>query len=127
MKKKKVFGTILHILNILKAYTDNEHLITQNQIVKLLRTRGIICRRYTIEKCLDELKQFGYEIVSIKGVGTYLKNDDLNPADVFVLLQGLKRANFILEKDYLLVIENKLKKRLNEIELEQLNNINMII
>lgn len=127
MKKKKVFGIILHILNILKAYTDSDHLITQKEIAKHLRAKGIICRRYTIERCLEELKQFGYEIIAIKGVGTYLKNDDLNSGDVFVLLEGLKRANFILEKGYLTTIENKLKRHLNEIELEELNNTNMII
>ena len=47
---------------------------------------------------LDFLKEQGYDIVSIKGVGTYLKNNDLNSSDVFVILEAIKRANFILEK-----------------------------
>lgn len=127
MRKRKNLGTIIHVLNILKAYTDSEHLITQRQIAKHLKTYGIVCIRYTIECCLDTLKDFGYEIISVKGVGTYLKNDDLNASDVFVLLEALDRANFILEKEYVESIKNKLKSHLNDIELEELKNKNMII
>lgn len=127
MKRRKNYGTIIHILNILKAYTDSEHLITQREIAKHLKTKGIICRRYTIERCLNTLKEFGYDIVSVKGVGTYLKSDDLNSSDVFVLLEALDRANFILEKEYIESIKNKLKSHLNDLELEELKNKNMII
>lgn len=127
MKKKSNIGISLYVLNILKAYTDSEHLITQNEIAKHLKTKGINVRRYTIEKVLDFLKEQGYDIVSIKGVGTYLKNNDLNSSDVFVILEAIKRANFILEKEYLNAIENKLKKHLSDIELDELKNKNMII
>lgn len=127
MARKKNMGTIMHVLNILKAYTDSEHLITKREIAKHLRTKGIIARRYTIECCLETLKEFGYDVISIKGVGTYLKNADLNSSDVFVLIEALKRANFVLEKEYITAIENKLRHHLSDIELEELKNKNMII
>ena len=127
MKKRKNFGIILHILNILQTETDAEHLITQNELVKRLRQKGINCRRYTIECNIDCLRDFGYDIQTIKGVGTYLKKDGLSSSDVFVLLEGLKRGNFALEKDYVEKIANKLKQQLNIYEIEELNNKNMIL
>lgn len=127
MKKRKNFGIILHILNILQTETDAEHLITQNELVKRLRQKGINCRRYTIECNIECLRDFGYDIQTIKGVGTYLKKDGLSSSDVFVLLEGLKRGRFALEKDYVEKISNKLKQQLNIYEIEELNNKNMIL
>ena len=128
MKKRKNFAVILHILNILQTETDAEHLITQKELVKRLRQKGISCRRYTIECNLESLKDFGYDIQTIKGVGTYLKNDEkLKVDDVFVLLEGLKRGNFALEKDYVDTITQKLQNQLNKYELEELKTKNIIL
>lgn len=127
MRKRKNIGTILHILEILKAETDSEHLLSQKEIAKKLRQKGINCRRYTIERNLETLKEFGYGIESIKGVGTYLKKDGINSSDVFVLFEALNRANFILEKDYINSIRQKLLNELNKYEIEELQNKNMIL
>ena len=127
MKKRKNLGTILHILNFLKENSDSEHLVTQKQISKMLRTHGINCRRYTIERNLETLKDFGYNIQTVKGVGTYLKKDGISASDVFVLLEGIKRANFVLEPEYINSIEQKLINQLNQYEAEELKNKNMII
>lgn len=125
--KKRNLGTILHILNLLKEQTDSEHLITIKQIGKHLRQKGINVRRYTIERNLETLKEFGYDIQSVKGVGTYLRKDGISASDVFVLLEGLKRANFLVEKEYLKSIEDKLISLLNDFEREELKNKNMIL
>lgn len=127
MEKRKNRGTILHILNILQQKTDSEHLITQKEIIKLLRQKGINCRRYTLERHIDCLREFGYDIQSVKGVGTYLKKSGINSSDVFVLLEALKRANFILENSYIEDISKKLKDQLNIFEIEELKNKNMIL
>ena len=37
MKKRKNFGIILHVLNILQTETDAEHLITQKDIICKLK------------------------------------------------------------------------------------------
>ena len=127
MRKRKSLGTILHILNILKEQTDSEHLITQKQIAKLLRQKGINARKYTIERNLETLKEFGYDIQTIKGVGTYLKKDGLLANDVFVLVEGLNRAKFVLEPDYIESIKTKLISQLNKFEIEELKNKNMLL
>ena len=127
MRKKNNTGILLHILNILKEQTDSEHLITQKEIAKLLKQKGINVRRYTIEKNIECLKEFGYDIQTIKGVGTYLKKQGINASDVFVLLEGIKRANFVLELDYIEDIQDKLLKLLNKFEIEELKNKNMIL
>ncbi|MBE7082954.1 MAG: hypothetical protein E7378_04735 [Clostridiales bacterium] len=125
--KRKISGILLHILNILQSQSDSEHLITQNDMLKMLRQKGISCRRYALERNLDCLREMGYDIQTTKGVGTYLKNNNLNSDDVFVLLEGLKRGNFALEKDYLNSIQQKLINLLNKYELEELKNKNMIL
>lgn len=127
MKKRKNLGTILHILNILKENTNNEHLITQKQIAKLLRQKGINVRRYAIERHLETLKNFGYSIETVKGVGTYLKKDGINASDVYVLIEAINRANFVLEKEYTNQIKEKLLNLLNEYEIQELQNKNMIL
>ena len=127
MRKRKNLGTILHILNILKTETDSEHLITQKEIAKHLRQKGIIARKYTIERNLETLKEFGYDIQTVKGVGTYLKKDGISASDVFVLLESLKRANFVLEAVYISTIQDKLISSLNKFEIDELNNKNMIL
>ena len=127
MRKKRNLGVILRILKILQTETDCEHLITQKEIAKLLKKNGINCRRYAIERNLETLKECGYDIVTIKGTGTYLNNKGLNANDVFVLLEGIKRANFALEKDYLQEIQIKLLSNLNRYEIEELKNKNMIV
>ena len=127
MRKRKNLGTILHILNILQQETDGEHLITQKQIIKMLKQKGINTRRYMVERHIETLKEFGYDIQTIKGVGTYLKKDGITASDVFVLCEALKRANLLIEKEYLSSIENKLLSSLNKFELEELKNKNMIM
>lgn len=127
MRKKSNLGVILYILDILQKETDSEHLITQRGIAKILHTKGINCRRYAIERNLETLKEFGYDIVTIKGTGTYLKHNGISANDVYVLLEGIKRANFALEKDYVKVIQDKLLANLNKYEIEELKNKNMIV
>ena len=127
MKKRKNLGTVLHVLNILKEETNSEHLITQKEIAKKLRQKGINARRYTIERNLETLKEFGYEIESVKGTGTYLKKEGITASDVYVLIEALNRANFVIEKEYESAIKDKLLNLLNKYEIEELNNKNMIL
>ena len=127
MRKRKNLGVILRILKILQTQTDSEHLITQKEIAKILRKDGINCSKYAIERNIETLKSFNYDIITIKGSGTYLQNHSLNANDVYVLLEGIKRANFALEKDYVLEIQNKLLSNLNKYEIEELKNKNMIV
>ncbi len=127
MRKRKNLGIIIQILNILQAETDSEHLITQKQIAKHLRTHGINIRRYAIERHLETLKDLGYNIITIKGVGTYLKKEGISADDVFVLFEALNRANFIVEFEYVELIKTKLLNQLNKFEKEELKNKNMIL
>lgn len=127
MRKRKNLNTNLHILNILKQETNCEHLITQKEIAKKLRVKGINVRRYSIERNLESLKDFGYNIESVKGSGTYLKNEGINASDVYVLIEALSRADFVLEKEYINSIKEKLLNLLNKYEIEELQNKNMIL
>ena len=127
MKRRKNLGTILHVLRILKEESNAEHLITQKEIAKRLRQNGINARRYTIERNLETLKNFGYKIESVKGTGTYLKNDGINASDVYVLIEALNKSEFVLEKEYINSIKEKLLRLLNKYDIEELENKNMIL
>jgi YbgC/YbaW family acyl-CoA thioester hydrolase len=57
----------------------------------------------------------------------YLKKEGINASDVYVLIEALNRANFIMEKEYENTIKEKLLCLLNKFEIEELENKNMIL
>lgn len=56
----------LYILQILNKYTDENHKLTYERIVKILENDGFEIDRKTIYRCLEDLKSIG---VDIQGVG----------------------------------------------------------
>lgn len=127
MKNIDITNQTLQVLEILKFETDELHVITQKQLSQKLQEKGYISNTYIIEKCLKNLKKFGYPIVTIKGYGTFFKSQSITADDVFVLIESLKRANFNLEKGYIVDIKNKLKSKLNKFQLDDLESKNMIL
>ena len=54
---------IIHILEILKKYTDEDHRLSQKEIADILRTEyDEIVDRKTVKRNLMDLIDFGYEI-----------------------------------------------------------------
>ena len=51
------------ILDILKRYSDEEHHLTQQEVMKLLkREYGMECDRRSVKNNVDYLNELGYEI-----------------------------------------------------------------
>jgi hypothetical protein len=54
---------ILNILDILKKYTDEEHRLSQKDIVDILRTEyGMVADRKSVKRNIQNLMDIGYEI-----------------------------------------------------------------
>ncbi len=56
------------ILEILKDYTDDNHRLTQQDIIQLLeKNYGMTCDRRSVKANIDSLKELGYDIATYKG------------------------------------------------------------
>ena len=56
------------ILDILKEHSDENHHLTQQQILRILkRDYGMECDRRSVKNNLEYLQEFGYEISMEKG------------------------------------------------------------
>ena len=65
MSRRKI--TILRVLQILEEYTDSEHRLSQQDIVKLLKEKyDIDCERKAVGRNLETLRRAGYEIDSAR-------------------------------------------------------------
>ena len=56
------------ILEILKDYTNDNHRLTQQDIIQLLeKNYGMTCDRRSVKANIDSLKELGYDIATYKG------------------------------------------------------------
>ena len=81
----KVYGTSskkmlnMLILELLKVYSDEKHKLTQQDIIRLLRTEYGVenCDRRSVKANVLSLVDMGYEISMDEGQGYYLMERDL--------------------------------------------------
>ncbi len=109
--------SILYILDILKSYSDEDHLLTQSQIAeKLFNQCGMECERKSIAATIDALIDYGYEIVKTKN-GCYLADREFESSEIIFLADAVfsspsidgKQAKRLAEK--LTAFESVYKKR----------------
>ena len=73
------------ILDILKEYSDEEHRLTQQQIIKLLDVNyGMECDRRSVKSNILSLIELGYEINMENGY--YLEERELEDAEIRMLI-----------------------------------------
>ena len=93
------------ILKILKEYTDEEHPLTQQEIIDLLRRNyGMDCDRRSIRNNIQSLRDMGYEIVTRRGC--YLADREFDDAELRMLIDSVlfsksisgKQAKRLIEK-----------------------------
>ena len=76
------------ILEILKEYTDAEHLLTQQEIIDLLKLNyGVECDRRSIRNNIQSLKDMGYDIVTQRGC--YLAEREFDDAELRMLIDSV--------------------------------------
>ena len=82
--------SILCILEILKDYSDENHLLSQTEIVKKLNSiYGIECERKSVGANIDNLIDFGFDITKIPHKGCYIGERILEPSEVSFIVDVL--------------------------------------
>lgn len=86
---------IFRVYQILEKYSDEEHPLTQQQIIdRLQRDYGIECERKAVGRNISFLKEMGFEIESVKG-GSYLASRSLENAELRLLIDSVLSSRHI--------------------------------
>lgn len=94
MYNKKI--ALLYILDILKEYSDKNHLLTQKDIIeKLHNIYQIDIERKTIASTIDLLTEYGYDIVKGNTGGYYLDERDFNDNEIKFLVDAIYSSTVI--------------------------------
>lgn len=96
MEDKKT--SVLALLRILEEHSDEEHILTQPELLGLLETiYHVDLDRRTLYKNVEMLQNFGYDIstYSENGKGYYLRDRKLEPSQVNILCNAIHSSTFI--------------------------------
>lgn len=99
MEDKKT--SVLALLKILEEHSDENHILTQPELLNLLDTiYNVNLDRRTLYKNVEMLQNFGYDIstYSENGKGYYLRERDFEKSEVFLLCNAIHASNFIPPK-----------------------------
>lgn len=91
---------LLHIIEILKEYSDEDFPISAAFIIEKLRLYGINAERKAIYDDVDCLIDFGYDIIKVKSPrpGYILGERDFELPEIYLLEDAVRTAHFITEK-----------------------------
>ena len=85
------------ILDILKRYSDEEHHLTQQEVMKLLkREYGMECDRRSVKNNVEYLNELGYEIPYDDGY--WLVTREFEDAELRVLIDSVLSSKSITNK-----------------------------
>jgi len=96
MAEKK--HSVLALLEILKKYSDEEHVLTLKEIQAHLENEyDTVLDRRTIYTNLDILEQFGYEISDFEdnGKGYFLAEREFDKGEILLLANAVHASHFI--------------------------------
>ncbi len=114
-------ATILHILEILWKYSDEEHPISAERMVEKLAARGITCNRKAIYPHLDSLEDFGLDIIRTQK-GAYLGMRPFELAELRMMVDAIYSWRFISGDDSI-ALAGKLGTLLSEEQNAELQKI----
>ena len=81
--------SILYTLQILKDYSDEKHLLSQNEIAKkIYNLYGMECERKSIGTNIDSLIDFGYDIVKTNS-GCFLASREFEASEIRFLIDAV--------------------------------------
>ena len=90
--------SILYTLQVLRDYSDENHLLSQNDIViKINNIYGMTCERKSIATNIDSLIDFGYDIVKTNK-GAYLASREFEPSEIRFLVDAVFSSKSINSK-----------------------------
>ncbi len=92
---------LLHILHVLNEKTDENHYLTAAQLIEELDKEGIKAERKSIYSDIDELVDYGYDIIHVKSRtngGYYMGSRDFELAELKLLVDAVQASKFITKK-----------------------------
>ncbi len=90
---KKLY--ILYILEILKKYSDAEHKLKQQDIIKYMeKDYGAVCDRKTISRNITDLMDAGYEVEHDAG-GYYFDGRPFEDSELRLLIDSILASRYI--------------------------------
>ena len=109
------------ILEILKEYSDQEHRLTQQEIIRLLKSNyDMVCDRRSVKNNVVCLRELGYEISMEDGY--YLLEREFDDVELRMLIDSVLFAKILTQKQAKTLIE-KLKSIGNKYFSAKVNHI----
>ncbi len=98
---------LLYIIDILSHKSDEEHPLSATDIMEFLRDDyGIECERKTVYDCIENLNEYGYEIIKSQSPrGYFMTSYYFEPAELRLLIDAVQSADFISQKKTKLLIK----------------------
>ncbi len=98
---------LLYIIDILSRKSDEEHPLSATDIMDFLREDyGIECERKTVYDCIENLNEYGYEIIKSQSPrGYFMTPYYFEPAELRLLIDAVQSADFISPKKTKLLIK----------------------
>lgn len=114
--------SILYTLQVLRDYSDEQHLLSQNDIAdKIYSVYGMTCERKSISTNIDSLIDIGYDIVKTNA-GSYLASREFEPSEIKFLVDAVFSSRSINSKN-----SRELSKKLFQfLSIYQRNQFNYV-
>ena len=108
------------ILDILKKYSDEENPVNALEISEKLREKGIFVERKAIYRGIEDLIDYGYDIMRTKTpkVGYYILDKEFQLPEIYLLTDAVQAASFITVKKTRELV-NKLENMLSQGERQK--------
>ena len=99
-RKAQQKAKILTIARIFLEETDEEHPITMKDLLRRLEAEGIPAERKSIYSDFEELRLFGFDIVSRKEktTGYFLASRDFEMPELRLIIDAIRSSHFITAK-----------------------------
>lgn len=113
---------LLHILRVLNEKTDENHYLTAAQLIDELEKEGICAERKSIYSDINELIDYGYDIIHVKSRtngGYYKGSRDFELAELKLLVDAVQASKFITKKKSAELIK-KIEKLTSKYEAKNL-------
>lgn len=91
---------LLALLEVLVAYTDEEHPVSVPQLVEMLQARGIDAERKSIYADIEALREYGFDIELRRGRGGgyYMEGVVFQLAELKLLVDAVQASKFITQR-----------------------------
>lgn len=92
---------LLYIIDMLERETDEEHIVSTQDIINMLEANDISAERKSIYDDIYQLTNYGYDIIQVKSRingGYYLGSRDFELAELKLLVDAVQSSRFITRK-----------------------------